>query len=80
MSFTIAHYTSGPGRFEPPSRLHRHEGLNLNVAVPGSEGPQVVGIAGQDDRAAQANGGDDATSVSPTRWLPSCPDTLMPGR
>jgi len=36
------------------------EGLNYDVAVLGSEGSQVVGIASQDDRTTETNcGGDD---------------------
>jgi len=39
------------------------EGLNSDVAVPGSEGSQIVGIASQDDRTAETNGGGDDRGV-----------------
>jgi len=39
------------------------EGLNYDVAVLGSKRSQVVGIASQDDRAAETYGGGDDGGV-----------------
>ena len=39
------------------------EGPNYDVAVLGSERSQVVGIASQDDRTAETNGGGDDGGV-----------------